>query len=49
MTRDITKGIPLSRLSEVSDVAGCCLFLASDLSVYVTGMTLDVNGGLHIH
>ena len=36
-------------LGEVSDVAGCCLFLASDLSVYVTGATLDVNGGMHIH
>ena len=49
MTRDILKGIPLNRLGEVSDVAGCCLFLASDLSAYVTGATLDVNGGMHIH
>ena len=49
MTRDIVKGIPLSRLGEVPDVAGCCLFLASDLSAYVTGATLDVNGGMHIH
>ena len=49
MTRDISRGILLSRLGEVSDVAGCCLFLASDLSVYVTGTTLDVNGGMHIH
>ena len=49
MTRDILKSIPLNRLGEPSDVAGCCLFLASDLSVYVTGATLDVNGGMHIH
>ncbi|HVF63060.1 MAG TPA: SDR family oxidoreductase [Casimicrobiaceae bacterium] len=48
-TRDIVKGIPLNRLGEVADVAGCCLFLASDLSSYVTGATLDVNGGMHIH
>lgn len=49
MTRDVIKGIPIGRLGEVADVAGCCLFLASDLSAYVTGATLDVNGGMHIH
>ena len=31
------------------DVAGACLFLASDLSSYCTGITLDVNGGMLIH
>ena len=46
---DILKGIPLNRLGEVSDVANACLYLASDLSSYVTGITLDVNGGMLIH
>jgi NAD(P)-dependent dehydrogenase (short-subunit alcohol dehydrogenase family) len=41
--------IPLRRLGSARDVAGACLFLASDLSNFVTGATLDVNGGLHIH
>jgi NAD(P)-dependent dehydrogenase (short-subunit alcohol dehydrogenase family) len=41
--------IPLRRLGSPRDVAGACLFLASDLSNFVTGATLDVNGGLHIH
>jgi NAD(P)-dependent dehydrogenase (short-subunit alcohol dehydrogenase family) len=41
--------IPLRRLGTARDVAGACLFLASDLSNFVTGATLDVNGGLHIH
>jgi NAD(P)-dependent dehydrogenase (short-subunit alcohol dehydrogenase family) len=41
--------IPLRRLGTPRDVAGACLFLASDLSNFVTGATLDVNGGLHIH
>lgn len=41
--------IPLRRLGSPRDVAGACLYLASDLSNFVTGTTLDVNGGLHIH
>ena len=49
MTADIVRSIPLGRLGEAADVAGCCLFLASDLSAYLTGATIDVNGGMHIH
>jgi NAD(P)-dependent dehydrogenase (short-subunit alcohol dehydrogenase family) len=45
----ITAEIPLRRLGSPRDVAGACLFLASDLSHFVTGATIDVNGGLHIH
>jgi NAD(P)-dependent dehydrogenase (short-subunit alcohol dehydrogenase family) len=30
-------------------VGGCIVFLASDLSKYCTGITLDVNGGMLIH
>jgi NAD(P)-dependent dehydrogenase (short-subunit alcohol dehydrogenase family) len=46
---EINATIPLARLGRASDVAGCCLFLASDLSAYCTGITLDVNGGMLIH
>ena len=49
MRTEILKGIPLNRLGEASDVANACLFLASDLSAYLTGITLDVNGGMLIH
>jgi NAD(P)-dependent dehydrogenase (short-subunit alcohol dehydrogenase family) len=49
MRRDILKGIPLNRLGEAGDVAGAYLFLASDLSAYVTGAVIDVNGGMLIH
>jgi NAD(P)-dependent dehydrogenase (short-subunit alcohol dehydrogenase family) len=46
---EIAATIPLNRLGRADDVAGCCLFLASDLSGYCTGITLDVNGGMLIH
>ena len=41
--------IPLGRLAQPLDIANACLYLVSDLSSYVTGVVLDVNGGLHIH
>lgn len=46
---EIVSGIPLARLGRAIDVAGACVFLASDLSAYCTGITLDVNGGMLIH
>jgi NAD(P)-dependent dehydrogenase (short-subunit alcohol dehydrogenase family) len=46
---DILSGIPMNRIGEPNDVAGCVVFLASDLSKYCTGITLDVNGGMLIH
>jgi NAD(P)-dependent dehydrogenase (short-subunit alcohol dehydrogenase family) len=45
----ILDGIPLGRIGVPDDVAGCVVFLASDLSRYCTGVTLDVNGGMLIH
>jgi NAD(P)-dependent dehydrogenase (short-subunit alcohol dehydrogenase family) len=45
----ILDGIPLARIGEPADVAGCVVFLASDLSKYCTGITVDVNGGMLIH
>jgi NAD(P)-dependent dehydrogenase (short-subunit alcohol dehydrogenase family) len=49
MRADILKGIPLNRLGNADDVANIYLFLASDLSAYVTGAVIDVNGGMLIH
>jgi len=43
------KEIPLGRLGVPDDVANACLFLASNLSDYITGETINVNGGLYIH
>src|SRR4051812_26488528 len=47
--KEIAETIPLNRLGRADDVAGACVFLASDLSAYCTGITLDVNGGMLIH
>jgi len=49
MKAEILRGVPLNRLGLAEDVAGACLFLASDLSSYVTGAVIDVNGGMLIH
>lgn len=49
MRVQVLDGIPMGRAGTAGDVAGCCLFLASDLSAYVTGSELDVNGGSLIH
>ncbi len=40
------KDIPLKRAGEVEDVANVCVFLASDMSAYVTGQVLSVCGGM---
>ena len=37
--------IPMGRLGDHGDVGGCALFLASDLSRFVTGTTLHPDGG----
>ena len=46
---EIAETIPLARLGRADDIAGACVFLASELSAYCTGITLDVNGGMLIH
>ncbi len=38
--------IPLKRGGTTADVANACLFLASDLSAYITGQVLNVDGGM---
>lgn len=49
LREEIKRGIPLNRLGEADDVANACLFLASELSSYITGAVIDVNGGMLIH
>lgn len=41
----VDRWIPLGRFGEPEDAAGCALFLASDLSSWVTGTTINLDGG----
>ena len=46
MVQKWCEGIPLKRGGSPADVANACLFLASDLSNYITGQVLQVDGGM---
>lgn len=45
---ELAKNFPLGRIGRPEDIAGACLYLASDLSSFVTGATIDVNGGFYM-
>ena len=40
------QAIPLKRGGTPEDIANACVFLASDMSAYITGQTLNVDGGM---
>jgi 3-oxoacyl-[acyl-carrier protein] reductase len=42
----VKNNVPLKRLGNPNDIAGPIIFLLSDESSYITGHTLDVNGGI---
>ena len=50
LPEDVVKGwrnaIPLKRGGTPEDVANTCVFLASDMSAYITGQVLNVDGGM---
>jgi NAD(P)-dependent dehydrogenase (short-subunit alcohol dehydrogenase family) len=46
---EVVASIPLRRIGKTIELAGTCLYLASELSGFTTGATIDVNGGIHIH
>ncbi len=46
--KEWTQKIPLRRAGQVEDIANVALFLASDLSSYVTGQVIQVDGGMNM-
>lgn len=46
--KEWTKKIPLHRAGQTEDVANTALYLASDLSSYVTGQVIQVDGGMNM-
>jgi 3-oxoacyl-[acyl-carrier protein] reductase len=46
--KQISEMVPLGRIGRPEEVAHVCLFLASDMSSYVTGTTINVSGGGYI-
>ena len=46
MVKQWREAIPLKRGGTPEDVANLCLFLSSDLSTYITGQTINVDGGM---
>ncbi len=49
MQDEIVSQIPMGRIATVQDVAGVAAFLASADADYLTGITIDVNGGSYLH
>ncbi len=49
---DVRQGIidtvPMKRLGRPDEIGGLCAYLASDLAGYITGATININGGLHM-
>ncbi|MFH5208453.1 SDR family NAD(P)-dependent oxidoreductase [Antrihabitans sp. NCIMB 15449] len=45
----IAQGIPLGRTATTREVASVITFLSSDDAAYLTGTTIDINGGSHMH
>jgi meso-butanediol dehydrogenase/(S,S)-butanediol dehydrogenase/diacetyl reductase len=46
LMKEWVKGIPMQRAGRAEDVAGLVAFLASDDAAYITGQTINVDGGL---
>ena len=45
---ELVKVVPLGRTGTAREIAGACVYLASDEAAYVTGQVLRVNGGMYV-
>jgi len=46
--KSIVDTVPMKRLAKPEEIGAACSYLASDLAGYVTGTTLNINGGLYL-
>lgn len=46
--REKVAGIPVGRLATVDEIAAAAVFLASDAAGYITGQTINMNGGMYM-
>jgi len=44
----IRNQIPMKRFATPEEIGGLCVYLSSDLAGYITGATININGGLHM-
>ena len=47
--KSIIDTIPMKRLAKPEEMGALCSYLASDLAGYMTGATLNINGGMHMY
>lgn len=45
----VLEGIPLRHLGKPEDIADLAMFLASDLSGFITGESININGGTYMN
>ena len=45
----ITATIPVGRMGTPEEIGALCAYLATDLAGYITGATININGGLHMN
>ncbi|MBI4742648.1 MAG: acetoacetyl-CoA reductase [Betaproteobacteria bacterium] len=47
--KGIIDSVPMKRLAKPEEIGGACAYLASELAGFMTGATLNINGGLYFH
>jgi acetoacetyl-CoA reductase len=45
--QSIVDTVPMKRLAKPEEIAGLAVYLASDLAAFITGATMNINGGLY--
>ena len=48
LKKKLLENIPMARIGDGKDIAKSVIFLASDMSNYITGETIHVNGGMYM-